>query len=342
LSNIRTVLVTAGNLMSAPFKAIIADKHEGMLTIDVSTMSDDELMEGTVMVAVEYSTLNYKDGLGLSGKAPIFKSFPMVPGVDFSGEVITSQDNNYKPGDKVILNGWGVGESHFGGYAEHARVPGEWLVPLPEGLSTADAMAIGTAGYTSMLSVMALEAAGVKPDAGEILVTGAAGGVGSVAIALLAKLGYTVVASTGRMSEEAYLKGLGASEIIDRELLSTPPKPLAKSRWAGAIDVAGSVTLANILSQMKYGGVVAACGLAQGMDLPASVAPFILRGVKLIGIDSVMRPRDQRIKAWQRLAQDLDMSKLETMVTTISLEAVPEYAAQIVEGKVKGRIVVKI
>ena len=328
--------------MGAPFKAIIADKHEGMLTIDVSTMNDDELMEGTVTVAVEYSTLNYKDGLGLTGKAPIYKSLPMVPGVDFSGEVLTSEDKDYKPGDKVVLNGWGVGESHFGGYAEHARVPGEWLVPLPEGLSTADAMAIGTAGYTSMLSVMALEEAGVTPEDGEILVTGAAGGVGSVAIALLAKLGYTVVASTGRTSEEAYLKDLGASEIIDRELFSTPPKPLAKSRWAGAVDAVGSVTLANILSQMKYGGVVTACGLAQGMDLPASVAPFILRGVKLIGIDSVMRPRDQRIEAWQRLAQDLDMTKLETMMTTIPLEDVPEYAAQIVEGQVRGRIVVKL
>lgn len=328
--------------MSETFKAIIANEHEGMLTIDISTLNDDELMAGNVTIAVEYSSLNYKDGLGLAGKAPIFKSFPMVPGVDFAGEVMTSEDGDYKPGDKVILNGWGVGEKHFGGYAQRARVQGEWLVPLPDGLSTADAMAIGTAGYTSMLSVMALEDAGVKPEDGEILVTGAAGGVGSVAIALLAKLGYTVVASTGRMSQEAYLKALGAAEVIDRELLSTPPKPLARSRWAGAIDVAGSVTLANILSQMKYGGVVTACGLAQGMDLPTSVAPFILRGIKLIGIDSVMCPREQRLKAWQRLAQDLDMSRLETMVTTISLEDVPEHAAQIVEGQIKGRIVIKL
>lgn len=328
--------------MTDTFKAILVDKHEGMLTIDIADLSDKDLMDGDVTVGVEYSTLNYKDGLALTDKSPILRSYPMIPGVDFAGKVISSDNERYKPGDRVVLNGWGVGEGHFGGYAGHARVKSEWLVPLPDAISTKDAMAIGTAGYTSMLCVLALEKAGITPDRGDILVTGASGGVGSVAIAILAKLGYTVVAATGRMAEENYLKGLGAAQVIDRSELATPPKPLAKTRWAGAIDAAGSVTLANVLSQTGYGGVVAACGLAHGMDLPTSVAPFILRGVSLIGIDSVQRPYEDRVEAWDRLAKDLDPAKLQDMVTTISLDDVPEYAGKIVEGQVRGRVVIKL
>lgn len=328
--------------MADKFKAILVDKHEGMLTIDIASLSDSDLMAGPVTVAVECSTLNYKDGLGLADKAPIFKTLPMIPGVDFAGQVLTSDDERYKPGDKVVLNGWGVGESHFGGYAARARVDADWLVPLPDGLTARDAMAIGTAGYTSMLSVMALEKMGLTPSSGEILVTGAAGGVGSVAVALLAKLGYSVVASTGRVSETEYLKALGASEVVDRSMFADKPKPLTKSRWAGAIDAVGSVTLANVLSQMNYRGVVAACGLAQGMDLPTTVAPFILRGVRLIGIDSVNCPYDERAEAWRRLAIDLDLDKLNAMVTTIGLDEVPVFAEKIVAGEVRGRIVVEL
>jgi acrylyl-CoA reductase (NADPH) len=299
-------------------------------------------MEGDVTVAVAHSTVNYKDGLAITGKAPVVRKFPLIPGIDFAGTVTASTHAGIKPGDKVVLNGWGVGESHNGGLAGRARVKGDWLVPLPEGLDLAHAMAIGTAGYTAMLCVMALEEQGVEPASGEVLVTGAAGGVGSVAVALLAKLGYTVVASTGRTSEEDYLKQLGASTVIDRAEFATPVKPLSRSRWAGAVDVAGSTTLANVLSQMNYGGTVAACGLAQGMDLPTSVAPFILRGAKLIGIDSVMCPKPRRIAAWQRLARDLDMSKLDAMTTHIGLDDVQQAAADILAGKIRGRLVVDL
>ncbi len=271
--------------MSDTFRAIQIDKVDDKQTAKLVTLTDADLMEGDVTVNVTHSTVNYKDGLALTAKAPIIRKFPLIPGIDFAGTVAASDNAEYKPGDAVILNGWGVGEGHSGGLAERARVKGDWLVKMPKGMDAAHAMAIGTAGYTSMLCVMALEDQGITPASGEVLVTGAAGGVGSVAIAILSKLGYSVTASTGRTSEEAFLKGLGASSIVNREEFNTPPKPLAKSRWAACIDAVGSTTLANVLSQMNYGGVVAACGLAQGMDLPASVAPFILRGVKLIGVD---------------------------------------------------------
>jgi len=287
--------------------------------------------------------VNYKDGLALTGKAPVVRTWPLTPGIDFAGVVETSDHAGFKSGDRVVLNGWGVGETHHGGYAGKARVKGEWLVKLPDALSTAEAMAIGTAGYTSMLSVMALEALGVTPDKGDILVTGAAGGVGSVAIALLAKLGYRVVASSGRKATEGdYLTGLGAAEIIDRAELSAPGRPLGRERWAGAIDAVGSHTLANALGQTRYGGAVAACGLAQGMDLPASVAPFILRGVTLTGIDSVMAPKAKREQAWARLARDLDLAKLAAMRVEATLADVPALGADITDGKVRGRVVVDV
>jgi acrylyl-CoA reductase (NADPH) len=328
--------------MSDSFKALQIDKNDDGQTVNFVTLSEDDLMEGSVTVAVEHSTVNYKDGLAITGKAPIIRKFPLIPGIDFAGTVLSSSYDGIAKGDKVILNGWGVGEGHNGGFAERARVKGEWLVPLPDGMTTAQAMAIGTAGYTSMLCVMALEDQGVKPGDGEILVTGAAGGVGTVAIALLAKLGYTVVASTGRAAEEDFLKGLGASSIIDREELSGPAKPLAKSRWAGAIDAVGSNTLANVLSQMNYLGVVAACGLAQGFDLPATVMPFILRGVKLIGVDSVMCPLERRNAAWKRLAKDLDMDKLAALTSHQSLDNVVTAACDLMAGKVRGRVVIDI
>lgn len=328
--------------MSDSFKALQIDKNDDGQTVNFVTLSEDDLMEGSVTVAVEHSTVNYKDGLAVTGKAPIIRKFPLIPGIDFAGTVLSSSYDGIAKGDKVILNGWGVGEGHNGGFAERARVKGEWLVPLPDGMTTAQAMAIGTAGYTSMLCVMALEDQGVKPGDGEILVTGAAGGVGTVAIALLAKLGYTVVASTGRAAEEDFLKGLGASSIIDREELSGPAKPLAKSRWAGAIDAVGSNTLANVLSQMNYLGVVAACGLAQGFDLPATVMPFILRGVKLIGVDSVMCPLERRNAAWKRLAKDLDMDKLAALTSHQSLDNVVTAAGDLMAGKVRGRVVIDI
>jgi acrylyl-CoA reductase (NADPH) len=328
--------------MSDSFKALQIDKNDDGQTVNFVTLSEDDLMEGSVTVAVEHSTVNYKDGLAITGKAPIIRKFPLIPGIDFAGTVLSSSYDGIAKGDKVILNGWGVGEGHNGGFAERARVKGEWLVPLPDGMTTAQAMAIGTAGYTSMLCVMALEDQGVKPGDGEILVTGAAGGVGTVAIALLAKLGYTVVASTGRAAEEDFLKSLGASSIIDREELSGPAKPLAKSRWAGAIDAVGSNTLANVLSQMNYLGVVAACGLAQGFDLPATVMPFILRGVKLIGVDSVMCPLERRNAAWKRLAKDLDMDKLAALTSHQSLDNVVTAAGDLMAGKVRGRVVIDI
>lgn len=328
--------------MSGTFRAIQINKTDDKQTAALVELSDADLMDGDVTVDVSHSTINYKDGLALTAKAPIIRKFPLTPGIDFAGTVSASDNPDYKPGDAVILNGWGVGEGHSGGFAERARVKGEWLVKMPDGMTAAHAMAIGTAGYTSMLCVMALEDAGITPDSGEILVTGAAGGVGSVAIAILSKLGYSVTASTGRTSEEAFLKGLGASSIIDREEFNTPPKALAKSRWAGCVDVVGSTTLANVLSQMNYGGAVAACGLAQGMDLPASVAPFILRGVKLLGVDSVMCPKPRREQAWARLAKDLDMAKLDSLTSHIKLDDVIAAGADIMSGKVRGRIVVDI
>jgi acrylyl-CoA reductase (NADPH) len=328
--------------MSEKFKAIVIGKSDQGQSVEFTELTDADLMEGDVTVDVEHSTVNYKDGLAVTGKAPIIRKYPLVPGVDFAGTVRSSSNPSFRAGDKVVLNGWSVGESHHGGFAGRARVKGDWLVHLPDVFSTAEAMAIGTAGFTAMLAVLALEEQGVKPDAGEILVTGAAGGLGSIAISLLSTLGFTVVASTGRLSEEAYLKSLGAGTLIDRSELSVPPKPLGKMRWAGAVDSVGSVTLANILSQTKYGGAVAACGLAQGSDLPSTVMPFILRGVKLIGIDSVHCPRAKRLEAWQRLARDLDKSRLAAVTSHVKLADVPRVAAEIVSGRVRGRIVVDL
>jgi len=327
----------------ATFKAIVIDKVEAGQTVRLADFDDKDLMDGDVTVAVEYSTVNYKDGLAVTGKAPVVRRFPMIGGVDFSGTVESSSHPAWKPGDKVILNGWGLGETHLGAYAGKARVRGDWLVRLPANMSARDAMAIGTAGYTAMLSVLALERGGITPARGAIVVTGAAGGVGSVAVAILAKLGYTVIASTGRPAEADYLNGLGASEIIDRKELAGPARPLAKERWAGGIDAVGSTTLANVLSMTRYGGVIAACGLAGGMDLPTSVAPFILRGVSLIGIDSVMCPLPLRQEAWRRLDQDLAKDdRLAAMTTEIGLGDVIDAGKRIVEGQVRGRIVVKI
>jgi len=327
----------------ATFKAIVIDKAEAGQTVRLADFDDNDLMDGDVTVAVEYSTVNYKDGLAVTGKAPVVRRFPMIGGVDFSGTVESSSHPAWKPGDKVILNGWGLGETHLGAYAGKARVRGDWLVRLPANMSARDAMAIGTAGYTAMLSVLALERGGITPARGAIVVTGAAGGVGSVAVAILAKLGYTVIASTGRPAEADYLNGLGASEIIDRKELAGPARPLAKERWAGGIDAVGSTTLANVLSMTRYGGVIAACGLAGGMDLPTSVAPFILRGVSLIGIDSVMCPLPLRQEAWRRLDQDLAKDdRLAAMTTEIGLGDVIDAGKRIVEGQVRGRIVVKI
>jgi acrylyl-CoA reductase (NADPH) len=310
--------------------------------VAVVDLTESDLMEGDVTVAVEHSTVNYKDGLAITGKGPIIRKFPLIPGIDFSGRVVASTNPDWKPGDRVVLNGWGVGENHHGGYAGLARVPGAWLVRVPGNMTTSDAMAIGTAGYTAMLCVMALEHEGVKPSDGEVLVTGAAGGVGSIAIALLARLGFKVVASTGRPEESDYLKGLGAATVIDRKEFDTPVKPLAKARWAAAVDAVGSVTLANVLSQTNPEGTVAACGLAQGMDLPTSVAPFILRGVKLIGVNSVTCPLPRRIEAWRRLGMDLDLGKLRSLSRHVKLDDVPTVAADIVAGKVRGRVVVDL
>ena len=324
------------------FKAIRIDKAEKGTVAALTQFDEAELMEGDVTVRVEWSTLNYKDGLAVTGKAPVVRRFPMIAGIDFAGTVEQSSHPQWKPGDKVICDGWGMGETHLGAYAEKARVKGDWLVRLPEGMSAREAMAIGTAGYTAMLAVLALEKHGLTPKQGPIVVTGAAGGVGSVATAVLSKLGYAVIASTGRMSEAPYLKALGATEVIDRNELSGPAKPLAKERWAGGIDSVGSTTLANLLSMTKYGGAIAACGLAAGMDLPSSVAPFILRGVCLLGIDSVMCPIEQRKIAWSRLARDLDRAKLAEITHEIGMEGVIEAGARILAGQVRGRIVVKI
>ena len=324
------------------FKAIRIDKAEKGTTATLGQFDEAELMEGDVTVAVEWSTLNYKDGLAVTGKAPVVRRFPMIAGIDFAGTIVQSGHPAWKAGDKVVCTGWGLGETHLGAYAEKARVKGDWLVRLPDGLSTRDAMAIGTAGFTAMLAVLALEKQGLSPKSGPIVVTGAAGGVGSVATAVLGKLGYHVIASTGRTSETSYLKGLGATEVIDRNELSGPAKPLARERWAGGVDSVGSTTLANLLSMTRYGGAIAACGLAAGMDLPASVAPFILRGVCLLGIDSVMCPIEPRKAAWQRLARDLDRAKLTEITHEIPLSQVTEAAPKILAGQIRGRLVVKI
>ena len=326
----------------ATFRAIVVEKTEGGTKVALTDFDEANLMEGDVTVRVEYSTVNYKDGLAITGKAPVVRRFPMIAGIDLAGTVENSSHPAWKSGDKVILNGWGCGETHLGAYGAKARVKGDWLVPLPKSMSAREAMAIGTAGYTAMLAVIALERHGLKPERGPIAVTGAAGGVGSVATTILAKLGFSVSAVTGRTGAAEYLKGLGATEIIERKELAGPPKPLAKERWAGAIDAVGSTTLANLLSMTRYGGAVAACGLAGGMDLPASVAPFILRGVCLYGIDSVMCPLPHRQEAWKRLETDLDRQKLATMTREIGLAGVPEAAASILAGQVRGRIVVKI
>lgn len=324
------------------FKALVATKGETGPNLAFTDFAESELMEGDVTVRVTHSTVNYKDGLAITGRAPVVRRWPMIPGIDFAGRVETSEHPEFKPGDLVLLNGWGTGETHLGAYAQKSRVKGDWLVPLPAGLNPDEAMAIGTAGYTAMLCVLALEKHGVKPADGPVVVTGAAGGVGSVAVALLAKAGWQVVASTGRPEESAYLKGLGAAEIIDRAELSAPGRPLGKERWIAGVDAVGSHTLANLLSMTKYGGAVAACGLAQGMDLPASVAPFILRGVSLLGIDSVMCPKPRRLEAWARLARDLDRERLALMTTIIPLTDVVDTARAIVDGKVRGRVVVEV
>ena len=328
--------------MTDRFRAIRVSKAETGQTTELVDLTLNDLMEGDVTVAVDYSTVNYKDGLALTGKAPIIRSFPLIPGIDFAGKVESSTNASFKPGDRVVLNGYGVGETHNGGYAQKARVKGDWLVKLPDTISSAHAMAIGTAGYTAMLCVLALEHGGVTPDKGDVLVTGAAGGVGSVAIALLAKLGYRVIASTGRASEADYLKSLGAADIIDRNELSAPGKPIGKERWAGVVDAVGSHTLANALASTRYGGTVAACGLAQGMDLPASVAPFILRGVTLAGIDSVQAPMAKRVAAWARLAKDLDLGKLDAMTTRANLKDVIDLGPKILGGQVRGRVVIDV
>ena len=324
------------------FKAIVVEKSEGGQKVGLADFDEANLMDGDVTVRVEWSTVNYKDGLALTGKAPVVRRFPMIPGIDFAGTVESSSHPQWKPGDRVILNGWGAGETHLGGYAEKARVKGDWLVPLPARNSARDAMAIGTAGYTAMLAVMALERHGVTPRQGAMIVTGAAGGVGSVAVSLLAKLGFAVIASTGRPAEADYLKSLGAHEIIERKELAGASRPLGPERWAGGIDTVGSTTLASVLSMTRYGGAIAACGLAGGMDLPTTVAPFILRGVSLIGIDSVMCPLERRREAWKRLASDIDAGKLAAMTSEIDLAGVMEAGRRIVEGGVRGRIVVKI
>lgn len=322
------------------FDAFVLTKDDdGRQHLDWTSLGDDDLMDGDVTVAVSHSTLNYKDGLALTGASPVVRRWPMVPGIDFVGTVTASSHAGVAAGDTVVLNGWGAGETHLGGYAQRARVPGEWLVPLPAAFTPAQSMAIGTAGYTAALCVLALEHHGVTPDGGPVLVTGATGGVGSVAVALLATAGFEVLASTGKADEAGYLKELGASEVIDRAALSEPGRPLGKERWGGAVDTVGSHTLANVLAGTRYGGTVAACGLAQGMDLPASVAPFILRGVTLAGVDSVMAPRPARLEAWARLARDLSPATLDAITETRPLADAPALAEDILAGQVRGRIV---
>jgi acrylyl-CoA reductase (NADPH) len=324
------------------FNAILVEREPPPYRAGLKKLDESQLPAGDVTVRVEYSTLNYKDALAITGKGPVVRQFPLVPGIDFAGTVAESSNPSYKSGDKVLLNGWGVGETHWGGLAQVARVKADWLIPLPGALTTRQAMAVGTAGYTAMLCVMALERHGVTPGDGEVLVTGAAGGVGSVAVALLSKLGFRVAAMTGRPAESGFLTELGAAEIVDRAAYAGAGRPLAKERWAGAIDVVGSHTLANVCASLRYGGVVAACGLAGGMDFPGTVAPFILRGITLAGIDSVMRPRPDRVEAWRRLSRDLEINKLELLAVEISLAEALERAAMFLEGQVRGRIVVDV
>ncbi len=324
------------------FKAILVEREPPPYRAEVKSLEESQLPANEVTVRVAYSTLNYKDALAITGKGPVVRQFPMVPGIDLAGTVEQSSNSSLAVGQKVVLNGWGVGESHWGGLAQLARLKADWLIPLPDAFTPRQAMAIGTAGYTAMLCVIALEKHGLKPGSGEILVTGAAGGVGSVAVAVLSKLGFKVVAVTGRAAEAEFLKRLGAAEVLDRAQFSSAGKPLTKERWAGAIDVVGSHTLANVCAAVKYGGIVAACGLAAGMDFPATVAPFILRGVTLAGIDSVMRPRPDRIEAWNRLAQDLDIEKLELLTEEIGLGQAVEKAAGLLAGQVRGRVVVDV
>jgi acrylyl-CoA reductase (NADPH) len=324
------------------FNAILVERDPPPYSASLKKLDETQLPAGDVTVRVEYSTLNYKDALAITGKGPVVRRFPMVPGIDFAGTVEHSDNLAYQSGDRVVLNGWGVGEAHWGGLAQLARVKADWLIPLPGALTARQAMAVGTAGYTAMLCVMALERHGIAPGDGEILVTGAAGGVGSVAVALLSKLGFRVAAMTGRPAEADFLMQLGAAEILDRAAFAGVGKPLTKERWAGAIDVVGSHTLANVCASLRYGGVVAACGLAGGMDFPATVAPFILRGVTLAGIDSVMRPRADRVEAWRRLSRDLEIKTLELLVEEISLAQSLERAGSFLEGQVRGRIVVDV
>ncbi|MBB2162863.1 MDR family oxidoreductase [Gluconacetobacter sacchari] len=327
--------------MTLQFQALLIEKNEiGEQRVDIHQMDEDTLPDGDVTVQIEWSSLNYKDALAITGRGPIVRQFPMVPGIDFAGTVVRSTHPAVSPGDQVVLNGWGAGEKHWGGLAGRARVRADWLVPLPEGLSTRQAMAIGTAGYTAMLCVMTLEREGIQPGTGPIAVSGASGGVGSIAVMLLSRLGYTVEAITGRSEEGAYLTALGAAAILPRDEFTQPGKPLERARWAGAVDVAGGRVLANLCAGMASGGVVTACGLAAGMDFPATVAPFILRGVSLIGIDSVYCQRDRRITAWNRLAELLDPHLLDTMTTEISLAAAPGAARDLMDGRVRGRIIV--
>ncbi len=324
------------------FKGILIEKDDAGYRAGVKEIDETQLPEGNVTVRVSHSTVNYKDALAITGKGPVVRKFPMVPGIDLVGTVEESSHPDHAVGDRVVLNGWGVGEVHWGGLAQKARLNGDWLIPLPEKFSPQQAMAIGTAGYTAMLCVLALEKHGVKPSDGEIVVTGAMGGVGSVAVALLAKLGYSAVAVTGRPEDAAYLKQLGATEVLERAQFSSPGKPLAKERWAGAVDVVGSHVLANICAATKYRGVVTACGLAGGMDLPASVAPFILRGITLAGIDSVMCPREDRLEAWQRLARDLELDKLGVISSEVGLADAIPLAERLMKGEVRGRVVVDV
>jgi acrylyl-CoA reductase (NADPH) len=329
--------------MADKFRALLATKDGDQQNVRITELTDADLMEGNVTVAVEHSTVNYKDGLAITGKVPIIRKFPLIPGIDLAGRVLSSEDPRFQVGDRVVLNGYGLGEVHHGGYAERARVKGDWLIRLPDNISTVQAMAIGTAGYTAMLCVLALEKAGITPDKGDVLVTGAAGGVGSVAIALLDKLGYRVVASSRRAEQQgAYLRGLGADEIIDASELSGAGSPMDKERWAGAVDSLGSRTLANVLSQIKYDGAVAACGLAEGSDLPATVMPFILRDVTLAGVNSVLTPREKREETWGRLATDLELSRLNSMTSRARLEDVPSLATAILAGKTRGRVVIDL
>jgi acrylyl-CoA reductase (NADPH) len=324
------------------FKAILVEREPPPYRAEVKSLDEAQLPANEVTVRVAYSTLNYKDALAITGKGPVVRQFPLVPGIDLAGTVEQSSNPSIAVGQKVVLNGWGVGESHWGGLAQLARLKGDWLIPLPDAFTPRQAMAIGTAGYTAMLCVIALERHGLKPGSGEILVTGAAGGVGSVAVAVLSKLGFKVVAVTGRAAEAEFLKSLGAAEVLDRAQFASAGKPLAKERWAGAIDVVGSHTLANVCASVRYGGIVAACGLAAGMDFPATVAPFILRGVTLAGIDSVMRPRPDRIEAWNRLARDLDIAKLDLLTEEIGLAQAVERAGALLQGQVRGRVVVDV